>query len=105
MMADKRTKPDMSASVRLSETGQWQDERPTDTDRSYSSVCLSACPKPQKINFPVVPVRVSDRFFRRTCHGGTRSRDSSAPNKKMEIGIPVFPELPDVTERNWPWKP
>lgn len=32
--------------------------------------------------------------------GGTRSRDSSAPNMKMEIGIPVFPELPVVTERN-----
>ena len=53
---------------------------------------------------PLVPA-LPNRFFRRTCHGGTRSPDSSAPNMKMEIGIPVFPVFPVVTERNWPWKP
>ena len=47
----------------------------------------------------------SDRFFPGTCHGGTRSPDSFAPNMKVEIGIPVFALVTVVTERNWPWKP
>lgn len=53
---------------------------------------------------PAVPV-VAGRFFPKGCHAGRGARGTSAPNMKMEIGIPVFALVTVVTERNWPWKP